>query len=59
MIQTSLTDAVQMMTPLLFAVSCGYMEMVRLLVDLGADRDCSDKNVSYDLVYCLLSCSHL
>ncbi len=38
-----------MMTPLLYAVSCGHMEMVRLLLDLGADKDCCDKNVSVPL----------
>ena len=36
-----------MMTPLLFCVNRGYMEIVRQLIDMGADRNCSDKNVSY------------
>lgn len=35
-----------MMTPLLFCVNRGYMEIVRQLIDMGADRNCSDKNVS-------------
>jgi ankyrin repeat protein len=35
----------QMMTPLLFCVNRGYMEIVRQLIDMGADRNCSDKNV--------------
>jgi hypothetical protein len=34
------------MTPLLFCVNRGYMEIVRQLIDMGADRNCSDKNVS-------------
>jgi hypothetical protein len=34
-----------MMTPLLFCVNRGYMEIVRQLIDMGADRNCSDKNV--------------
>lgn len=43
-----------MMSPLLFAVSCGHMEMVRLLVDLGADKEASDKNVRHTclLLFC-------
>jgi ankyrin repeat protein len=40
-----------MMTPLLFCVNRGYMEIVRQLIDMGADRNCSDKNVS-----CGVSC---
>ena len=36
-----------MMTPLLFCVNRGYMEIVRQLIDMGADRTCSDKNVSF------------
>jgi ankyrin repeat protein len=36
-----------MMTPLLFCVNRGYMEIVRQLIDMGADRNCSDKNVRH------------
>ena len=44
------TINLDMMTPLLFCVNRGYMEIVRQLVDMGADRTCSDKNVSVVLV---------
>jgi hypothetical protein len=42
----------QMMTPLLFCVNRGYMEIVRQLIDMGADRNCSDKNVRTVLPGC-------
>ena len=40
-------NTTQMMTPLLFCVNRGYMEIVRQLIDMGADRNVSDKNVKY------------
>jgi hypothetical protein len=43
-----------MMTPLLFCVNRGYMEIVRQLIDMGADRNCSDKNVSCGVACVLL-----
>jgi ankyrin repeat protein len=52
-----------MMTPLLFCVNRGYMEIVRQLIDMGADRNCSDKNVSYRVFCCrcstLLCCGRM
>ena len=53
-----------MMTPLLFCVSRGYMEMVRMLMDCGADRTCTDRNVRFFFVaflsnfFSLMRCSY-
>jgi ankyrin repeat protein len=38
-----------MMTPLLYAVRKGHVDMARQLMELGAERDATDRTVSIDV----------